>query len=62
MQSHLPQDTVNAQDSVPATPSPPVTGKRSRLLDDALVTWWERALAGVAVALFLVFLFTILHG
>ena len=65
MQGHVPQDrqkAITAQVTLRESPSTAVIGKSDRLCDYALVTWWERALAIVAVALVLELIFKVLHG
>jgi hypothetical protein len=65
MQGHVRHDRQKATDAQVTpheTPATAVIGKWALLRDDALVTWWERALAGLAVALVLQFLFKVLHG
>ena len=65
MQGHVPHDrqrATNAQVTSREAPSTAVIGKWARLREDALVTWWERAVAVVAVAMVLELLFKVLHG
>jgi hypothetical protein len=60
MQQHVPPNAGTRKDDQAEASSTPVPRSDVRLWDDALVTWWERVLAGLAVLILAAMLIDIL--